>query len=373
MKNLAVIVGILALTLLIPSTIMADYNPPADTIDIPNPVLEPCDVDAGSSSLVDNPQTDEVDCGDPCVAFHAGPSGLVDNPQYDPDKADCGDPCVAFYAGPSGLVDNPQYNPDKGDCGDPCVGFHAGPTGRVDNPSVDPDLTDCGDPCLASFSPSAHLAQSIAFYGSKDQTSTLDQFLTPPTDCGDDEPKKEKKKDKDEPKDDDGDGTLDNQDNCPGVKNPDQSDNFGTEAGDACEDTYTSNNEILWGFVSEDSVGFYGFCDENDDCQFIGYVQPSQFNEQINNDDLEDAGNYDSLLAGGKVLTIIEGEPTRMTVLFAIGTDLDGNIIFQVNMYEMVEKTRNGETYIFPYLVDDNFTIIVNEDGSWEWFDRIPN
>jgi len=35
----------------------------------------------------------------------------------------------------------------------------------------------------------------------------------------------------------DGDGVPDDADNCPDTVNPDQADNFGTEAGDACEDT----------------------------------------------------------------------------------------------------------------------------------------
>lgn len=58
--------------------------------------------------------------------------------------------------------------------------------------------------------------------------------------------------------DQDGDGVLDEEDNCPTVSNPDQSNRYGSTKGDACEDDYNDNGivdtEEDWMCVSIDGV-----------------------------------------------------------------------------------------------------------------------
>jgi hypothetical protein len=89
--------------------------------------------------------------------------------------------------------------------------------------------------------------------------------------------------------------------------------------------------------------------------------------------DAQDAGDYAPEFAGGKVLNIEDGPPKSMTVLFQVGTDADGNPIYQINVYLIQQQLVDGESVDLPVLVDDDFTVTVDGDGNWTWYDKHPN
>ncbi|GEM_PF-6002997 len=176
-----------------------------------------------------------------------------------------------------------------------------------------------------------------------------------------------------EPSDIDGDGIIDAEDNCVFSPNSDQADSFGTEAGDACESPYRSDNSLVFGFFGSDGVGLYGFCSE-EGCRYIATALVDDFANIMASDAYEDAGNYAPELEGGKVLNIETLDPSNMTVLFIVGNDQAGNSIYQLNVYLLMQKlTKDGETEIFPMLVDDDINITIAPDGTWTWRDKNPN
>lgn len=321
MKKFVVFMLLALLSIISVSQVVADYELPGDVIDIPSPSagIDPCLTDAGSGVVGFTP------C-DPC-SIDAG-SGHVG---FDP----C-DPCVALGA------DTPHITFDP--C-DPCE-------------SIDLD---------SSFI----LPGMISLEYSEIETSDLDAFMGDfEDDCDEDDETTDKGPDE---SDIDADGILDEDDNCPTDYNPVQENTWGTGAGDACEKPYRSDNGLVFGFFGSEGVGLYGFCTE-EGCQFIANAFVADFAEIMSSGDYEDSGNYSPELEGGKVLNIEEGNPSSMTVLYVVGTDEAGNPIYQINVYLLQQKLgENGETEIFPMLVDDDINITVEPDGSWTWVDKHPN
>lgn len=364
MRKFVVLMLFALLSIASVSQVMADYQLPSDTIDIPQPNSIPCDLDAGQGNIGGSTLPD-------CCDYTSTGQGYIGT-LCDPCivlNGNIGDPCD-----PSCDLDSPSINNvDFDDCCELSAG--QGYIGVEDDPCIiiicviggGGDAPDCCDLEFDIDDIGSVAPNTISFDYQEPQITNLDSIFGIIPDCDDDsvQPKNDS--------DIDADGILDENDNCPTDYNPDQANTWGTGAGNACEIPYRSDNNLVFGFFGSSDIGFYGFCSE-EGCQYIATVSPANFAGIMSSDDYQDAGDYAPELTGGKVLNTEDGTPSSLTVLFQVGTDADGNPIYQINVYILQQKLgEDGETEVFPMLVDDDVNITVKADGTWTWWDKNPN
>lgn len=338
MKKLNVFMLFILLCLASVSTVVADYRLPTATVDILDPVagvlctsISPEDSDA---QTINN----RALIGDPCCLLAVPSDETIDK------RALVGSDSCCLLAAPSD-----ETISDRALVGIPLDCFE--------------------DPCDSEELNHAIIPEAIAFNGYGVEKLSFDDIFGEPIEDPCSIEKSNEEEDDDEPYDTDGDGYFDFEDNCPFVPNEDQLNTFGTQSGDACEEPYRSDNGLVYGFVGSELIGFWGFCTE-DGCQLIVGVNPVDF-DNITGDD---AGEYGDELEGGIILNLEEGNPTRMAVLYEIGTDDDGNTVYQINIYILLQQLNDdGSVSAFPMLVDDDFTVVVDADGNWTWYDNNPN
>lgn len=337
MKKVTVLMLFIMLSIVSISTVVADYQLPDDTVNIFDPVV-------GVLCTSTSPQGSDAQTinnraliGDPCC-FGAIPSDqTVDN-----NALVGGDPCCLLAVPSDQTISNRAHVGNFGDCFE--------------------------DPCDSEELNHVIIPGTITLNSYDIEELDVDDTFGQPLEEECIEPKPNNDEEDDEPYDTDGDGLFDFEDNCPFIPNEDQKNTYGTQAGDACEETYRSENGLVYGFIGSDLIGFWGFCTE-EGCQLIAGVNPVDF-DNITGDD---AGEYGVDLEGGIILNLEEGDPTRLAVLYEIGTD-DGNTVYQINVYMLLQQLNDdGSVSAFPMLVDDDFTVVVDADGNWTWYDNNPN